>query len=90
MNRLPPITCAFVGIVATLVSSCARDCAGPGAAYAAPSSDGPGYGSGPGIQRYELPPPTPQYGSPPGTPQYGPPPGTPQYGQPPGGQYYGR
>jgi hypothetical protein len=38
MNRfLPPITCGFVVIVATLVSSCsARDYAAPGAAYAAP------------------------------------------------------
>jgi hypothetical protein len=37
MNRfLPPITCGFVIIVATLVSSCAGDYAAPGAAYAAP------------------------------------------------------
>jgi len=31
MNRfLPPITCVFVGVVGTLVSSCARDCVAPG------------------------------------------------------------
>ena len=39
---LPPITCVFVVMVATLLSSCARDCAGPGAAYAAPPPPGPG------------------------------------------------
>jgi len=83
MNKfLPPITCAFVGVAAILVSSCARDCAAPGAAYAAPPPVAPGYGSGPGIQRYDLPPPGPQYGAPPGTPDYG-------HGPPPG-QYYGR
>ena len=67
MNRfLPPITCVFVGMVASLVSSCARDCAAPGTAYDAPPPAGPGYGSGHGIQQYALPPPAPQYGSPPG------------------------
>ncbi len=44
---LAPITCVFVlGDVATIVSSCARDCAGPGAASAAPPPPGPGYGAG--------------------------------------------
>jgi hypothetical protein len=84
MHRfLPPITCVFVGVVATLVSSCARDCVAPEAAYAAR----PPAGSGPGIQQYALPPPAPQYGSPPGAYPYGASPGTPPYGPPPTGQY---
>ena len=41
---LPVITCVFV--VATLVSSCARDCA-PEAVYAERPSAGVDYGSGP-------------------------------------------
>jgi hypothetical protein len=84
---LPPFTCVFVGMVATLVTSCARDCAAPGGAYAAPPPAGPGYGSGPGIQQYALPPPAPQYGSPPGAYPYGASPGPPPYGSPPTGQY---
>jgi|SRR6266571_7503452 len=84
MNRfLPPITCVFVGVVGTLVSSCARDCVAPEAAYAAR----PPAGSGPGIQQYALPPPAPQYGSPPGAYPYGASPGTPPYGPPPTGRY---
>ncbi len=89
MNRfLLPITCVFVGMIAALVSSCARDCAAPGA-YAALPPAGPAYGSGPDIQQYALPSPAPQYGSPPGTPQYGPPPDAPQYGPPPDATRYG-
>jgi hypothetical protein len=65
---LPPITCVCVVTIATLLSSCARDCAGPGPAYAAPPP-GSGYGSGP-IQQYALPPPAPQYGSPSGAYPY--------------------
>jgi len=82
---LPPITCVFVVMVATLLSSCARDCAGPGAAYAAPPPPGPGYGSGSAIQQYALPPPAPQYGSPSGAYPYEASPGTPPYGPPPSG-----
>src|SRR6266568_2491299 len=82
---LPPITCVFSGMVAHLLSSCARDCAAPGAAYAAPP-----------IQQYPLAPPEPQYGPPPGAPPYGASPragpygtspGAPPYGPPPTGQY---
>ncbi len=63
MSRLvPPI---IVGIVATLLSACARDCAAPVASYGAPPLAGPVYGPSPGIQQYGLPPPAPQYGSPP-------------------------
>jgi hypothetical protein len=84
MNRfLPPIT---VGIVAILLSSCARDCAAPVASYGPPPFAGPVYGPSPGIQQYGLPPPAPQYGSPPGT-YFNGPPGTPPYGPPPTGQY---
>ena len=79
MSRLlPPITCVFIGIVATtLLSSCARECAAPVAYYGAPPLAGPGYGPGPGIQQYGLPPPAPQYGSPPGAYSNGASPGTP-------------
>jgi hypothetical protein len=95
MNRLlPPITCIFVGVVATLLSSCARDCVAPVATYGAPPLAGPVYGPNPGVQRYGLPPSAPQYGPPPGTYSNGPPgtalyvpPPTGQYGVPPTGQY---
>jgi hypothetical protein len=87
MTRLlPPITCVFVGMVATLVSSCARDCVAPEAAYAPRPSAGLDYGSGPGIPQYGPPPGAPPYGPPPGSYPYGPPPGA-QYGAPPGSQY---
>jgi hypothetical protein len=77
MNRcLPPIHCVFVGMVAILVSSCARFCPGPEPAYAAP----PYYGSPPGV--------VPQYGQPPGMPRYEQTPGQyeppPQFEPPPG------
>src|SRR6516225_6138857 len=61
---LPAITCVFVGIVATLVSSCARDCVAPEAVYAQRPSAGVDYGSGPGAQ---------PSGPPPGSYPYGPP-----------------
>jgi hypothetical protein len=80
---LPPITCVFVGMAATLVSSCARD-----AATMPPDpvpSAGYGYRSPP-VESQNLPPPGPsQYGLPPayGSPAYGSPPGASQYGPPP-------
>jgi hypothetical protein len=77
MNRsfLPVfITCAFVGIAAIFMSSCATPSVEPGPAYA-PPPPGPDY----------VPPP----GAPPGAP-YMPPPGAPpppgaEYPPPPGG-----
>jgi len=59
MTRLlPVITCVFVGMVATLVSSCARDCVAPEAVYAQRPPAGVDYGSGPGPQPYGPPPGT--------------------------------
>jgi hypothetical protein len=92
MSRLlPPI---IAGIVATFLSSCARDCAAPVASYGAPPLAGPVYGPSPGIQQYGLPPSAPQYGPPPGTYSNGAPGrppyyngAPPPYGLPPTGQY---
>jgi hypothetical protein len=87
-RRMPPIQCVFAGMVAILVSSCARFCPGPEPAYAAPPPIGPGYGSGHGIQQYALPPP--QYGSSSGMPPYEQSPGQyepPHQFEPPPGAY---
>jgi hypothetical protein len=92
MNRfLPLITSAFVGMAATLVSSCARNplCVVPEPAYAPPPSAGLDYGSPSGAPQYGSPPGAPRYGSSPGGPQYGPPAGGRQYGPPAGGPQYG-
>ncbi len=93
MNRfLPLITCAFVGMAATLVSSC-------GSRYPAPDTPPPSVGiayeSGTGIRYgplfgsqygYHGPPPDEYYGPPPGDDDdYGPTFGDhPQYMPPPG------
>jgi hypothetical protein len=83
MTRLlPPITCVFVGMVVTLVSSCARDCVAPEAAYAPPPPAGLDYGPPPGAPPYETSPGSYPYAPPPGA-QYGAPPGT-QYERRPG------
>ena len=92
MNRLLPlITWAFVGITATLVSSCAGSPSyvPPDAAYAPPPSATFDNGSPPGAYHAGPPLGGPQYGLPPGTPQYGPPPSDPRYGLPPGEPQYG-
>jgi len=58
MTRLlPAITCVFVGMVATLVASSARDCVAPEAVYAQRPPAGVDYGSGPGSQPYGRQPP---------------------------------
>src|SRR5215469_13621579 len=44
----PPSTCVFVGMAATLVSSCARDCVAPEAVYAQRPPAGVDYGPAPG------------------------------------------
>src|SRR6516165_1658065 len=81
MTRLlPVITCVFV--VATLVSSCARDCGVPEAAQRPPG--GVDYGSGPPPQPYGQSPGSYPSGPPPGSYPYGPPAGAPPYGPPPG------
>src|SRR6516165_3235249 len=88
MSRLPPpITCAFVGMAATLVSSCARDCVAPEAVYAQRPPAGVDYGPAPSSPPYGPPPGSYPYGSPPGAPPYGTSPGSYPYGPPPGAQY---
>jgi hypothetical protein len=69
MTRLlPAITCVFVGMVATLVASSARDRVALEAVYAQRPPAGVDYGSGPGSQPYGR--------QPPGSYPYGPRPGT--------------
>src|ERR1051326_2708569 len=82
---LPPITCVFAGMVATVLSSCARDCVAPEAVYAQGPPAGVDYGPGLAPQPYGQPPGSSPYQPPPGSPPpYGPPPGSYPYGPRPG------
>src|SRR5690242_8112307 len=98
MNRfLPLVTCLFVGMAATLVSSCARYVVSepvlpplmaplPSAGLAYESGSAGGLRYGPAQYGYYAPPPEPYYGPPPlGDEQY-----YGSYGPPPGDndQYY--
>jgi len=85
----PPITCVFVGMAATLVSSCARDCVAPEAVYAQRPPAGVDYRPAPGSPPYGQPPSSYSYGSPSGSYPYGSPPGAPPYGTSPGSYPYG-
>jgi hypothetical protein len=104
MNRfLPLVTCLFVGLATTLVSSCARYLVSEpvlpplmapppsaGLAYESGTAAGLHYGPLVAVQYgyYAPPPPDPYYGPPP-NPYYGPPPGDDdQYYPPPGSPRY--
>jgi hypothetical protein len=78
---MPAITCVFVGMVATLVSSCARNCE---AVYAQRPAAGVDYGSGPGFQPYAQPPGSYPSGPPPAITPYEAPPGSYPYEPQPG------
>jgi hypothetical protein len=94
MNRfLPLVTCLFVGMAATLVSSCARyvvlepvlpPLSAPppaaGLAYESGSAAGLSYGPPVAIQYGYYAPPPAQYYAPPPDPYYGTPPAEPPLG----------
>jgi hypothetical protein len=105
MNRfLPLITCLFIGMAATLVSSCASYVVpetvlpplmvpppSAGLAYESGSAAGLHYGPPIGVRYgYYIPPPYGSYGPPPDDDdQYYPPPGGPQYQPPNNAPLYG-